>query len=1088
MNGKLYESDYEQAFCQLLEEQGWTLSHGDTIHRQYTDALLEDDLRTYLQDRYCTKGVPSEDIEHFIARIRNVGGATDYERHKAAFKLYHDGFDYNFADNSKPAIHIDYIDFSKEDYDNNIFRAVNQFEMQEGKMHRRPDIMLFINGIPIGIIELKNPTDPNATIRNAQEQICNRYRRDIYSLLQYCALACISDGSNTRMGTVFTPYEFFYAWKKVENSDKVAAGIDEMRTMIAGALSPERITQILQDYIYIPDNTDDDKEIEIVSRYPQYFATELLRDNIISHLRSQGGDGKGGTYFGATGCGKTYTMLFLAKQLAQRCKAKIGSPTILIIVDREDLEDQTGEIFCNAKTYLDDSAIEVFESREALGKEMQARQSGGVYVTTIQKFTKSTGLLNDRSNIICFSDEAHRSQTSIGSKLKINKKDEDPKKLGAFITYGFAQYLREALPNATYVGFTGTPIDDTIHVFGAVVDKYTMRQANEDGITVPISYMPRLARVFADSEEIKKIEKFYADCAKEGTNKEEIEKSKEAMSSLEVILGDPKRLGRLAVDMVTHYEAMLDTNPAVVQKAMVVCSNRQIAYDLYKIIAGLRPQWMEAKKSPDDSKLSEDALAKLTPVPLVNIIATRDDDKDSREMYELLGTKEHRKALSALFKDDKSNFQIAIVVDMWITGFDVPCLSVMYNDKPLQKHSLIQTISRVNRKYEGKERGLIVDYLGIRENMKKALKQYGGDEEDTTTEDDLDKIYKVFANELSIIKEAMTDFDFTPFFGENALLRLQVLQSASEFILAHPSIHSEDAKGKPKELTFVTFYRGHIKRLKAAYNILNPAGRLSQEEIKWSQCLMGICSFLGKITNDQHDAESMNKVVEEMLKEALNCSGVESIIDAKTEEELFSEALMTEIADIKMPNTKFQLLAKMLARAIKEYGKTNNIKAQQFKELLDKTLKDYNTRDNRNFAPQSAKDVVNAVSEEVLKKIESLTKQLEDIFDQLKLDKAEFKKLGISFEEKAFYDILVHIRDRQGFEYADEKCIDLAKKIKELVDNSSVYADWLNNNNIRARLADDLLDLLCDAKYPPEWNNEVFDKVLSQVNNYKNNQ
>ncbi len=1087
MNGKYYESEYEEAFCDLLAEQGWIISHGESLHRKYTDALLEDDLRTYLQRQYGDKGISDSDIEVFIARMRNIGGDSDYQAHKNAYGLYHDGINFNFVDADKDAIHIDYIDFSKEGVGNNIFRAVNQFEMHEGKENRRPDIMLFINGIPVAIIELKNPTDANATIRDAHKQICTRYRRDIYSLLQYCAIACISDGSNTRLGTVFTPYEFFYAWKKVTNSDKAGQGVDQMRSLIAGALSPERITQILLDYIFIPDVPEKDKETAIICRYPQYFATELLRDNILAHMRSNGGDGKGGTYFGATGCGKTYTMLFLAKQLAMRCRKQIGSPTIVIIVDREDLEDQSGEIFCNATNYLEDSAIKVFESRNELGAEMRKRESGGVYITTIQKFTKETGLLSERSNIICFSDEAHRSQTSVSSKLKITAKDEDKTKLGAFITYGFAKYLRDALPNATYVGFTGTPIDETVHVFGAVVDKYTMRQAKEDGITVPISYTPRLARVFANSEEIKKIEQYYNLCAQEGASEEDIAKSKAAMSSLNVILGDPQRLQRLAVDVVAHYESMCEENPAVVQKAMIVCSDRSIAYNLYKIIAALRPQWMEAKKSPDDSKLTEEQLYKLKAVPFLNVIATRDKD-DPKEMYDLLGDKNHRKELATLFKDDNSNFHITIVVDMWITGFDVPCLSIMYNDKPLQKHTLIQTISRVNRRYEGKERGLIVDYLGIRENMKAALKQYGGDDENVESDDDVDSIYTVFKNELIILQNGTSEFDFKPFFGDKPLERLQCLQNAAEFILSKASVQTSNEKGKQKELQFVTFYRGHVKRMKAAYNICSPAGKLSDAETAWSQCFMGICSFLNKITDGQHDTESMNRHVEQMLKEALTCSGVEAIIDAQTEEAIFGEALMEELNEVKMPNTKFQLLAKMLARAIKEYSKTNKVKSQQFQEMLDETLKAYNTRDKQSFAPQSAKDVVNAVGDEVLKKVEDLTQQLYEIFNQLKTDKEEFKKLGITFEEKAFYDILVDVRDKHEFEYPNDKCIELAKKIKELVDGSSMYADWINNSNIRNALSDDLLDLLFDAGYPPEWSNDIFDKILVQVNNYKENQ
>lgn len=1077
MKGKLFESEYEEAFVELLENEGWQYSHGETLHRKYSDVIIEEDLRQFLDLNYAGKELSEDDYRVIIARMRNVGESTDYTSLRAAYSLYHNGFDYTYGDASKQPFHLDYINYT--DISKNVFRAVNQFEVHQGNEIRIPDIILFVNGIPIGIIELKNPTDPKATIRDAHTQITVRYRRDIFSLLKYCALACISDGSNSRLGTVFTPYEFFYAWKKVSNTDQSSKGIDEMKSLIAGAISPERIVAILRDFVFFPDQTKDKTdESEIICRYPQFFATELLRDNIIVHLRSHGGDGKGGTYFGATGCGKTFTMLFLARQLAMRCKKQLGSPTILIIVDREDLESQAGKLFCKATDYMDDKSIKVFDSRNDLHNELVMRETGGIYITTIQKFTSQTGLLSDRSNIICFSDEAHRSQNNTGSKLKINKNEDKGQKLGAFVTYGFAKYLRDALPNATYVGFTGTPVDETVHVFGDVVDKYTMTESQKDGITVPINYEARLARVFTNTEQIQQIEEYYRLCADEGATEEDIKKSKAAMSSINVILGDPDRLQRLAVDILNHYDIMCSDTPDLVQKAMIVCSEREIAYQLYTIIENLRPEWCEPRKAMDEVALSAEELEKLEPVSFVNVVATRDKN-DGAEMYKLLGDKDYRKDLADIFKNDKSNFKMAIVVDMWITGFDVPCLSVLYNDKPLQKHALIQTISRVNRKYETKEYGLIVDYLGIRENMKKAMKQYGG--EGQIGQDDVESSLAVFRNELQILKDMMCNFEFALFFDGSPLERLQCLQFAAEYILGQPA-------QKEQKVTFHTLYKGHVKRLKTAYNICNPAGVLGELETIWAQCLMGISSFLGKITDGQHDVESMNRQVEQMLKEVLNCSGVETILNTQTEEEIFGEAFMQELDEVKLPNTKFQLLAKMLSKAIREYGRTNRVKAEYFKELLEKTVDSYNNRDNLTFTNDVTSDVVSAVSDAVSRKIESLTDQLLEIFNNLKSDKEEFKKLGITFEEKAFFDILVDTRNKHGFPYEDAKCIGLAKKIKGLIDGSSVYADWINNNNIRNELQNDLIKLLYHEGYPPQWSKDIFDKILGQVENYKNKQ
>lgn len=1068
--GKYYESDYEEAFVLLMQENGWTYSFGEEVNRKFTDALIEEDLEQFLHFKYNKRGLKPEDYATIIANIRNVSGDNDYHSLYNAFRLYHEGYD--MVDANGESFKLQYIDFDEPK--NNIFRCVNQFEMHQGNENRRPDVMLFINGIPVCIVELKNPTKQSATIRDAHTQINVRYWRDISQLMKYCALACISDGSNTRLGSPISNYEYFYAWKKVDNEDEVASGIDELRTLIKGAFTPARILEILRDYVYFPDLTESHKGFEVVCRYPQFFAARKLRDHIMQHLRSRGGDGKGGTYFGATGCGKTYTMLFLARQLAMRCKEQLGNPTIILIVDREDLENQAGKLFCNSKTYLGDNAVKVFSSRKELGDELSERESGGFYVTTIQKFSETTGLLSDRSNIVCMSDEAHRTQNNAGSKLRINDKTDSPDKLGAFITYGFAKYLRDALPNATYVGFTGTPIDSTIHVFGEIVDQYTMRQAKDDEITVPIKYDARLARVFLDDKIIKAVEDYYGQCAEDGATDEEIRKSKKAMSSLQVILADEERLKRVANDIVNHYEKFCDDDPSILRKAMVTCSDRQIAYRLYKMITELRPEWAEKRKAVDESALTEEQLNKLEPTRFVNVVATRSKD-DPKEMYEFLGDDAYKKTLDAQFKDDNSNFHIAIVVDMWITGFDCPSLTVLYNDKPLKKHTLIQTISRVNRKYRHKDYGLIVDYIGIRENMKQALKQYGGD---PSPKEDVEAAYEVLKNELAILKDLTSGLYFSPFFSDVALARLQFLQTATDYILNN----SVEQKGF---VSLKSQFKGHVRRLKSAFSICSPAGVLSEEETQWSQCFMGIMSFINKISNTQTDVESMNRAVEAMVKEALSCTGIERILDIQEEEEIFGDAILHELEDVKAPNTKFQILAKLLRKAITEYGKTNKVKAQMFLEMLEATVNDYNTRDKLTFANQVAGETVGAITDYVHDTVSGLTNKLLSIFDELKKDKNEFKNLGISFEEKAFYDILISIRDKHSFDYPDAKCKTLAVKINDLIANTAIYANWLSNNNLKDNLSSEIAFLLYKEGYPPEWSDEVFENVIDQVNNFK---
>ncbi|MCH3926277.1 MAG: DEAD/DEAH box helicase family protein, partial [Atopobiaceae bacterium] len=466
------------------------------------------------------------------------------------------------------------------------------------------------------IWEFKTAIEEDKTVHDAWEQITVRYRRGIPNLLKYCCLAVISDGANNRLGTTFTPYRFFYAWNKADEQDTVRNGISSLRTMVKGAFTPERLLAIVRDFVFFPD--DDKHETEIVCRYPQFFAANRMLDSICSHLRPEG-DGKGGTYFGATGCGKTYTMLFLSRLMMLRRTEELGNPTVVILVDREELDTQTSELFVTAKHYLHEEDVRSIESREDLGNTLRNRPSGGVYVTTIQKFCEGTGLLSDRPNIICISDEAHRTQTGVGSRLKMT--DE-----GVFTRYGFAHYLRRGLPNATYAGFTGTPIDETLAVFGPIVDRYTMKESSDDGITVRIAYEPRLARVQLSDEETRKIDEYYSRCEDEGSNPEQVEESKRAMSAMTVILRNPERIRKLAADLVQHYEALCAEQPGVVKKAMVVCSDRFHAWDLYQAILNIRPDWGVPRKAEDESKLTEEQLEELKELPKINLVATRGKD------------------------------------------------------------------------------------------------------------------------------------------------------------------------------------------------------------------------------------------------------------------------------------------------------------------------------------------------------------------------------------------------------------------------------------------------------------------------------
>lgn len=1037
---KFTESELEESIIEFFQGNGYEYVDGESIHRKYDEILLEDDLRKYLSRRY--QSVSSTEMEKIINKIKYVRNKPLYIGNREAFLLINEGFDLTRDDSNMNSLHIDYIDF--ENPENNIFKVVNQYTVQDVR-ERRPDMLIFINGIPVAIFEFKSAIRETTTIYDAWKQINIRYNRDIPALMKYAFMSVISDGANTKLGSIFTPYEYYYAWNKVNEEEKVSNGISSLITMIHGAFSKERLIAILRDFIYYPDSSD--KELAVITRYPQFFAANKMLENIKNHLKPDG-DGKGGTYFGATGSGKTNTMLFLSRMLGTHYRNIFKSPTIIILVDREDLNIQTSSLFEESKRYLKND-VKAIASRAELKKELSITNSGGVFITTIQKFEEATGLLSDRTNIICISDEAHRTQTNTGSKLKYTD-------AGIEKSYGFAKYLRDSFPNATYVGFTGTPIDETIHVFGEVVESYTMKESTEDGITVRISYEPRLARVITNPEQVEEINRYYKAVEQQGANVEQIELSKRTMSHVSQIICHPDRLNKVASDIYSHYSKLVSEKPGILQKAMVVCSNREHAFKLYNELKIICPEWFISKKT-EKTGLSKHELEKLEALPKVNIVATRSQD-DEQEMYELFGEASHRKMLSTQFKNNNSNFQIAIVVDMWITGFDIPSLAVMYIDKPLQKHTLIQTISRVNRPFEGKSHGLIVDYIGIKRAMMEAVKKYGDNQENPI--DEIDITLKIFRNQLKLIDELLINFDANDFYTGSPATKLLCLNRATEFVQLTQEIE--------KRFMFLS------RRMKLAYEIVFPSGELTDEETEKAQFYLAIRSIIYKQTKeDTPDAEIMNRHVQSMVEKAIASTGVEDIINSNTEE-LFDDKFLDELDSLDMPITKFNALLKLLRRAIDQYGKVNQVKAVEFSERLDKVVKDYNNRDAQLFVSEVTADFINSLSDEIMK-----------ILKDLQIDMDSFKELGISYEEKAFYDILIKVRDDHKFEYPDEKCVELAKAIKELVDDKSQYADWSSREDIKSQLNMDLTILLYENGYPPQWNDDVFEQVLAQAENFK---
>ena len=1101
-NGHFCESQYEYAFIGFLEKEDWTYMSGNDIKRTTKrEVLIKTDFIKAISDNnpYLTP----EETEKIYDNVRLVGAETDFATLHKVYGWMVDGIQFTLSNGTPKMVKL--IDFDNPK--NNIFKVVNQLVVEytnNGKNEtRRPDVVLYVNGLPLCIIELKNPADAHVTIHDAWEQITIRYWRDIPHLLHYCPLACISDGVKTRLGTVRTPYEHFYAWRRVNDGDQVSTlPYEETKTMIKGVYSPERFLEIFRDYIYFQDSIHDRNEMEIVCRYPQFFAARLLKQSIIKSVVEK--SGKGGTYFGATGCGKTYTMAFLARQLSLRCTdiPQIGSPTIVMIVDREELQKQGAKLFLKSKEFLNLGEVSVVSSRAQLRQELGARQSGGFYICTIQKFCDREddviGLINERQNIICFSDEAHRTQLEHSKKIQFSKDIDENMK--AMISKPYAKVLREAFPNATFVGFTGTPIAETYQTFGEEIDRYTMDQAVADGLTVPIKYHPRIAKVLLDKNKVKLIEDYYKQCAEDGATHEEIEASKKAMSSMNIILSEPSRLERLAIDIHDHYVSTRSQDPERIQKGMIVCSSRQIAYSLLKIFKQKYPEWFIEKKHPDNVTVTEEELSKLSPSPFMAMVASVGKN-DEPEMYNYLGGAKNDKRtseLDATFKQPKSNFNIVIVVDMWITGFDVEPLTVLYNDKPLQKHLLIQTISRVNRKYPGKEYGMVIDYIGIRDNMRQAMKIYGGNTSVAPTEDDVEQAKNIFREELEIIKNLFNGYDLTSFINPDCdpIDRYSLLSKAAEYVFVSTlqlNIISDD-KSNSKKVSFKTYFLKTVRRMRTAYEVCQPSGCLSEEESALAQCFMAIAGFVRKMNGTSHiDADIMNAKVAKMVEEALKYSEVENVFEEGEQEDIFSPEYFEKLSDIKMPATKLEMLIKMLRKKIKEYGKVNQVAAKKFEEMLEDTIREYHER-RSHLTAEEAGETQEKASEDIIK---SATEQALKILKEMQENKESFRKLGLTFEEKAFYDILISLRDQYNFEYGEdiekdgiivnEKCKILAKKVKEIIDTKSSFADWLNNQNVRNQLKFDIKICLIKNGYPPQYSPEVFTKVMEQVENFEEN-
>lgn len=1070
---KFTEDKLEQAIITLLGEQGFPHTPGPSLSRSPDDVLIFDDLRSFLASRYAIDGITEHEINTIINRLDALSASDLYASNKTIHKWVADGFLLKREDHTKKDLYIQLVDYAGlpeqreprpgevdtliadegEGYHagGNIYRVVNQLEV-EGLEKRIPDAILYINGLPLVVFEFKSATRENATIYDAWKQLTVRYARDIPELMKYNALCVISDGVNSRLGSLFAPYEYFYTWRKVTGNETIEQdGINALHTMIQGLFDHTRLREVIRHFIYFPDKSH--REEKIVCRYPQFYAAGKLFRSILEHRKPEG-DGKGGTYFGATGCGKSFTMLFLTRLLMK--SVDFESPTIVLITDRTDLDDQLSGQFTNAKEYIGDQTVISVESRSHLRELLKGRTSGGVFLTTIHKFTEDTELLTDRYNVICISDEAHRSQVNLDQKVRVTEN-------GVRRSYGFAKYLHDSLPNATYVGFTGTPIDATLDVFGEVVDSYTMTESVKDEITVPIVYEGRAAKVILDNEKLQEIEAYYDQCAEDGASEYQIEESKKASANMSIILGDPDRLRTLAKDFVHHYEQRVEEGATVKGKAMFVCSNRAIAYRFWQELIALRPQWNEVLVCEPGARLSDKDRREIKPMEQVKLIMTRGKD-DPKALWDMLGTQDYRKELDRQFKSPKSNFKIAIVVDMWLTGFDVPFLDTLYIDKPVQRHNLIQTISRVNRKFEGKRKGLVVDYIGIKKQMNLALAHYN--KADQQNIEEIEQSVIVVKDHLDLLGKLYHKFDDRLYFQGSPLQQLNCLNLAAEYAQLTDKIEKR--------------FMALVKRLKAAYDICSGSEGVTQSERDRIHFYLAVRSIVFKLTRGHApDTAQMNARVRDMMTEALKADGVEEIFklgeDSAEARNIFDDDYLAKIEKIKLPNTKIKLLQQLLAKAIEDFKRVNKARGVDFSKQFQALVEKYNERKE---ADVLRGEVVEDFTDEIIDRYMGMVQSL-------KHEVGSFEELGIDLEVKAFYDILKDLATKYDFTYPEEKLLPLSEAVKAVVDDKMKYTDWNRREDIKAELKVDLILLLGKHGYPPIDRDEVYKEIFEQAENFK---
>lgn len=991
------EDSYEKSIIELFQELGYAYCYGPDVERDYKNPLFMSDLDN-LYD--INDSLDNEAIDKAIEIIQDFGIGSLEDKNDKFISYLQNGVSVNYWKNGEElSTLIKLVDF--KNLENNLFTVINQWTVID-KETKRPDIVVFVNGLPLVVCELKSPSRDDADTSEAYNQL-KKYMQVIPALFNYNAFCVMSDMSISKAGTITSLEDRFMEWKTTDGSYETTRWAD-FNTFFEGIFEKNRFMDILKNFLLY--SVDSGNKIKILGAYHQYFAVNKA---VKSTLDAIGRDGKAGVFWHTQGSGKSLSMVFYVNKLQQI----LESPTFVVVTDRNDLDDQLFGQFSKCSGFLRQKPIQA-TSMKNLKDLLNNRQANGIFFTTMQKFDDYEDSLTDRDDVIVISDEAHRSQYGLEEKA-------DPKT--GEIKIGAARRIRNALPNATYIGFTGTPISkqdrSTREVFGNYIDIYDMTQSVEDGATVPISYESRIADISLDEPILNLIDKEYDKLALQAESYN-IERSKRELSKMESLLGAPDIIDDICRDIVNHYEN--NRQQELSGKAMIVAYSRSIAIKMYEKILELRPNWEDKVK-----------------------VVMSGSNKDSEEWHKIIGDKSYKKELEKKFKDDTDPMKIAIVVDMWLTGFDVPSLATMYIFKPMGGHNLMQAVARVNRVFKGKEGGLVVDYIGIASELKKAMSEYTERDNKNYGEMDIDKIaYPNFQEKLEICNDLFHGFDYSKFFGDSNLERSKVISDGVNFM--------EDLnREKTKEL-----YLKESLLLKKWLSLCR--SRATEEERYRAAFFEAVRTVLVKVSSDKKlSFNEINKRITELLNQSIKSTGVINVINVGDEFSLFDSDFLDKISTLDSSNLTISILEKLLNDNIKAYTRTNIVKSEEFSELMKITMNKY----------------VNGhiTNDEVINELIKIAQLVRDAHK-------EGEKLGLCEEELAFYNAISLPENINNF-YDDETLIKITQELTDSLRRNRTI-DWQKKESSRANMRRIVKRLLKKHNYPPEEMKFALEKVIAQ--------